>query len=820
MKNKNITKGLLVVISSLFFAFFIFVRGDVFALWENCCYDGSGAHNGRWNAEGTCCRTGTPSVCCTTEGNCTLIPCPTCNVCGNNTVNTGEDCDPPGSTCSNGQTCSSTCQCPDVPCNRCTLPNCPNPPLSNTASDYKLSNFVSCSDSGNCSSPTTHYRDCYEVPSAKPTISLVINPETVPTTKGFVSDTYSGAGIYVSPTQDDSVNDPINMVATYRDSTSAEIETLYIWFKKENTAPITPQYIDLNNSSTTQQRKTHSNSQFGFLMHKEGGAWVPYIPGIAGAGNTSGDRWLPTSYSNSEFYIFGPGSTGQNQLVKVKINSITSSGNSVILNFSLTFNNLTSKVEDGRYYIFMMGNDIFGFTPYNNYEPYTDGKTYSAVAAVIHNLWGPEQIRYYDQWLNSSKVWNVDLTKPVVSSVQAEVVGKTTVRYTWNIAENIALNNVVANLYFMTGFKNLKEVRVLGFTGGGTITPTLAFYYLPPETGTGIIGHLVSGYLVKITGDNRTGSLTVDMGDNGQGVLDFHVTAFDRGGNVGHNQELFDLRDWMITQGGLLYSQGIDVSIKEFASEPGTWSAKNLLKRVNYQYSDISTELVGIKTIGNPSAPTKSSTTASYMVRPYVILDYPSYYTVLKGLFEKRSESLPIQQLGNISTLNSLPPSPSSNTIFVGNTVGNLTVSSNFVCSAQGVFFVSQDLNIEGRIRNSVKDKDACIFIVGRNVNIGQGIHVSSDAVMQYDEVNAYILGDGTVTINKESGFLTYDGLYINGGIHSLTGVIMERTLKLQDRLYYPSFVVDHHSKYGKLARRLFGSQVNFQKIELGLKPY
>ncbi len=189
-------------------------------------------------------------------------------------------------------------------------------------------------------------------------------------------------------------------------------------------------------------------------------------------------------------------------------------------------------------------------------------------------------------------------------------------------------------------------------------------------------------------------------------------------------------------------------------------------------------------------------------------------------MFEKRSESLPIQQLGNISTLNSLPPSPSSNTIFVGNTVGNLTVSSNFVCSAQGVFFVSQDLNIEGRIRNSVKDKDACIFIVGRNVNIGQGIHVSSDAVMQYDEVNAYILGDGTVTINKESGFLTYDGLYINGGIHSLTGVIMERTLKLQDRLYYPSFVVDHHSKYGKLARRLFGSQVNFQKIELGLKPY
>jgi hypothetical protein len=34
----------------------------------------------------------------------------------------------------------------------------------------------------------------------------------------------------------------------------------------------------------------------------------------------------------------------------------------------------------------------------------------------------------------------------------------------------------------------------------------------------------------------------------------------------------------------------------------------------------------------------------------------------------------------------------------------------------------------------------------------------------------------------------------------------------------YPAFVVNHHSKYGVLARQLFGSQVLIQKTQVGLK--
>ncbi|NLZ24635.1 hypothetical protein GX888_02750, partial [Candidatus Dojkabacteria bacterium] len=95
----------------------------------------------------------------------------------------------------------------------------------------------------------------------------------------------------------------------------------------------------------------------------------------------------------------------------------------------------------------------------------------------------------------------------------------------------------------------------------------------------------------------------------------------------------------------------------------------------------------------------------------------------------------------------------------------------------------------------------------------------SSTQQLHYDEVNAYIFSDGTISISKESEDRPiFDGFYIGGGIHSRNEVNMKRYLKLGDRLIYPAFVVNHHSKYGILARELFGSQVNIQKTEVGFK--
>ena len=66
-----------------------------------------------------------------------------------------------------------------------------------------------------------------------------------------------------------------------------------------------------------------------------------------------------------------------------------------------------------------------------------------------------------------------------------------------------------------------------------------------------------------------------------------------------------------------------------------------------------------------------------------------------------------------------------------------------------------------------------------------------------------------------------WNGLYISGGIHSiLKMVIFGRSLKVADRLRFPALVVNHHSKYGMLAGRIFGNEAIIQSTEVGLKPY
>lgn len=807
-----------VVFLIFFSVFFSFFKGKVFAAccdtpwtgWKpsggSCCYSSKQADD--WVS--CCSKQDAINTGCTS-----VIPCGQCENCGNGSIDSGEDCES-DSDCAEGETCDGNCQCgsgggcTDPSCNP---PACEVPPLSSVATKYLLEDVYSCS---NCRG--TNKRDCYEDPSKQPSTSIQIHPESVPTSLGFVSDTHTGAG-KLTVKKDDSVNEPIRMVAKYTDTTSAEIEALYIWLRKSEESPITPQYIDLDGSSSGQTKQTKSNKQFGFLMHKEGNQWKPYIPGIVGAGNTSGDRWLKTGYNDNTFYIFGPGG---NRMVKVKVNSITASGSSIILDFSLSFNNLVSAVEDGQYNIFLKGNDTFGFTPYDNYNKYPN------IKAVIQDLYGPEQIRLYSDWNLSNKNWSIDLTKPVVTSAVVNIKedSKTRLLFNWSIDENLSLKYVVINLYYISGFKNLEPVRVINFTGGESIIPSIPFSYTPTEEGTGVVGMISGGYLNVIDNAYKNGSILVDAGDNGQGIFDFRVTAFDRGGNVSQNQYLFDFRDWIITQGGLLSAKSIDTTVREFTSEPTNWSTKSLLNRVNYLYSDLSTELVGIKKVGNLTAPVKSTTTKSYMIRPYLPKDLNSYYVTLKDLFEKRKNYISgIIDLGNKSVLNGkLTSNGITENQIAYLSSESLTVNNNFECDAYGIFFVSGDLNIKGKILNNNINKNACIFIVQGNVTIEEGLKSSSTVtkVMAYDEVNAYILANGTITIAKEKDSNVYDGLYINGGIHSLEsdGVVINRTLKLEDRFKYPALVIDMNSKYGVLSRTLFGGPMNMQKTEVGVKPF
>ena len=833
MGNNSFIKKVVLLI--VFFSFMFLSTSTILAsccggvsdgFWfDGCCYGCS-----TWDSKkmGSAC----PQDCCTTNATeCPIeVPC------------TGELCDD-----------DDDDEKPKPVCNRCTLGSCPNPPLADTGDDlYKFKDFLSCQDTGTCTD--WHYADCYEKPSVQPTASLTIYPNNVKTSYGFVSTTHTGSGV-----EPDLVNEPIRMVGRYTDSTAGEIEAMYIWFSNTATMPVTPKYIDLNNDSG-QAAKTASRLQYGFLMHRDSTGWKPYVPSIVGS--SAGDKWVQAAYSGNRFSIKGPDGL---PMVNIEILGIRMEGTSVVLDFNVSFRT-DNPVQDGMYNIFMMGNDVFGFTPYDNYDEYPE------VKSKIGDYWAPELIRFFDTWRDSNKDWWVDRNSPEIVSFDVKVEGRSSLTFTWDVRDNLSLYGIVGNLYVDENFKDLEPEFKTTVSSGGTLD--IVSPYIPHEIGSSKVGHLTDDYLFKILGTDGTGSATIYIGDNREGLIYLYITGFDKGGNRTEQDYIpFDLRDWMATQGGLLYSaQGTDVNSRVLSTEAlSYWNNQVLSGLGNFipSKADVSTELVGDLLTTSPLSPLKSNESAlydkvdSYMVRPYDIGNISSYYGILKTSFEKRKSSLPLGYIDSDTTLltgnliaksvtlvkpiipEPVVPDPierdpvyrtdpvdPSNPVVMGITnetirvldrIGSLTVGTPtipFNCNGLGLIFVSENLTINGPITNDSVNGDACIFVVKGDVIVQPGAHVSSDTQIRYDQLNAYILTDGEFVIQKENtSYTVTDPLFIGGGIHSLKGVRLERYLKLADRLVFPAFIVNHHSKYGVLAGQIFGTEVNFQKVEVGFKP-
>jgi hypothetical protein len=597
------------------------------------------------------------------------------------------------------------------------------------------------------------------------------------------------------------------MRSRHIDPDSSDIEALYIWLKTETAIPGTPLYIDIN-SDSGQTGKTYARNSYGFMMHKEGSNWVPYIPSLVGGSN---DKWIKASYSASRFPILGPNSQ---TLAFVEIHSVSGPGNSITMEFSLDYRGIISndalRVIDGTYNIFVMANDVFGFTPYDNYGP---------AVTKMGDYFDEEQIRFNRNWTDSGKDWSFDFTNPGVSDLTSVVSGPTNIRFEWDANDARGLYAVVGNIYASDGVENAENITDAVLTSAGVKTAINP--YLPLQQGDSTVGDLRSGYIaraINMGGIAQEGSLNVNVGANREGSLIYHATVFDNACNTDQSYSLFDLEDWIVTYGGLVYSSGgIEFQVKDLL-DPNIWNLVALLTKIKPAYADISSELYGDAS-STPSLLDKSSVTKSFSISPFKGFKGVDYYNDVRNTFERREIGIPnITRVPN--TTGTLTGNLGGGTIKVVDRIGNLTVgspSNAFTCDGKGVIFVSGNLTIENEILNSNYNHDACIFVVKGNVIINQGSN-SSGGSIGYDEINAYILTNGTVTITGDSSL---DGLYISGGIQSLGGInTIGRYLGLSYRDTHPVLVINHHSKYGIFSSTLIGNPVDMVKIEVGFKPY
>ena len=727
-------------------------------------------------------------------------------------------------------TCGSeTRTCYIDACSNCSLPNCPFP-LSNSDTSTPpmpnmiLNNFRSCTKGSPCGG-SVNYGQCYEPVSPQPTASLQIYPDAT-NIFDFFSSTHTGTRM-----PEYNLNDPIRMTATYTDINGAtDIEAVSVWFRDTAiTGEITsPLWIDTA-TNPSQVPRAQSNMDWGFMMRREGSSWRPYVPSYPSLGTP---RWVRALFTNNTFVISGPGGL---QMVRVTIGhnlqpSVASFGSNVVLPFQLSFNftEAYESVSQVTYQTYLMGNDVFSFTPNDNYS------------FSVDSYWAPGQLRYRTsptpaqlharQWGITGYPWVIDKDAPSVQSLSVTVISETNLRLDWTVADTREIYAVVGNIYASISMPS--NPPAIAITGSN-LDINSPHNLVTDDTD---LGRLNTGYAFRrldIGGTSYSGSANIDIGENKEGSLIIYLTVFDKAGNMHSRPLTFSLGDWIITHGGFAYSSnGKDYEMKTIGNQ-NAWNNVSALSGMIPSHADVSTELFGDS---NPSGtlPTSLDTSSllnSYHMRPFSMNTHiTSFYEELKRAYNDREIEGKVDLTTNLppvtalnGNLTNIPACLNTSSVCILKHTGNLHVgeTNRFVCDNWGVFFVDGDLIIHKGIENVNKARDACIFVVSGNVTVKEGEKASSESQLQYDEIHSYILADGSITIDPELGlFPKYDGVFVGGGLHSLGGLNMNRSLKLVDRNTYPALVVKYHSKYSVLSNLVFGSQVDILKRELGFKPF
>jgi len=482
--------------------------------------------------------------------------------------------------------------------------------------------------------------------------------------------------------------------------------------------------------------------------------------------------------------------------------------------------------------------------------------------------WSPIKV----QWQ-----WGIDRVPPSVSTHIETLPDKGLIKFEWTASDTDAnthsnLYAIVGNIYYSRTEKYEMKVSVDPLTEGVDILDEydgLDNNRFVPQDQQGVIGRLnddapdVPMFIVHsdMSSNSHSGIIYIDPGGNREGPLDVYLTVFDDAGNIGNCRSTMVLDDWFVTDGGLAYSASGTKYVSKVLGSSTDWiSPSRVLPPVNYgsgeslipSKADLSSEMWSNDSSLNDLIASKVALSKAYSIDSHVGhsigVAQGGYYGYLQENYEKNKKTIPTGELveldnDDLETITGIRPfnnfAPSNRlTDYCGTSKyclidytgilnvnqGNaFTMNQGFRCDGQSVIFVDGDLNINPNIDNSGEiNQNACIFVVSGNVNIKEGRNSSAFGSFRYDSVNAYILADGEVTIEHESSKDVdeiFDGVYINGGIHSLAGFNqVERYLQFIDRLQYPAVAIDYHPKYGVTAETFFGKPARIQRIEVAYR--
>lgn len=634
---------------------------------------------------------------------------------------------------------------------------------------------------------------------------------------GFTSDTHTGRDL----------NNPLEIVARYLDSDGIEdMKAIYVWFSEdtdETKSFITPNRIADPSEGLTAQVETTSN--WGFMVERTDGPtgnwdnfYVPHIEDVDGDGILDGEddaSWVLAGTRDvsgfPDISILGP--DGQELVFLYNFSFTYDAANQVEMNVNMNVNmdNVEGDIYEGTYNVWALAQDVAGFLPFDRY------------GEIDQNF-----------WRNSDVTWDVDLTDPTFEFSNTKPTSEKNVTLEYKPLDNLS--------------NPLPHVRIDACRSAGvnneTISSTATEF---GDTNPSYIMHLCSTFFneypdsIDVTcssGDclfheadsvQLYRNVRINTGDNSAGSITFRITVIDDAGNYVYSDLVHYLGDWAITKNSFVYgSNGVTSNTRPL--EDTAWDGLDI-SLLDYPYSFLASKadlsdsvLMGGNSYVNevlgdlvkPDLDINRSLKVSQF--PGVFISLP--YEELSRAFSFKSATLDnLELVEDPSTLSGSMIgdvcSPLAQYCVVQSTT-DLSISSGFNCNGKGLVLVNGNITINPDIENT-STSDACIIVASGNITIAEG----SVASEKYNKVNAYMVANGNIILSADSN---EDGLVVEGGLAAFgpdsSTIQIDRSMNILDRNIYPVLAVNNNPKYGILAKKLFGSQIDVFKVEVGFKPY
>jgi hypothetical protein len=443
--------------------------------------------------------------------------------------------------------------------------------------------------------------------------------------------------------------------------------------------------------------------------------------------------------------------------------------------------------------------------------------------------------------------WGIDLEDPILERVTQSINGPT------EIYLNLEIDGTGSNItdYVLSGYRDggaiTSRMNLLNPTGYDSISLRTGQDYPQgclPAVPSGNDCALNTWHFPNINIENYVSapnSLLVDIGQNEGGAVVIYTTAYDQACNDSMVDHVLDLRPWIATKGGVMYSQNaLGSNAKNFSEEDNpaqffeTGGGSTLR---NYSVEQIlnemttGTELISSRNEAITDLIHSADIGAVRANNIYDSNEKKNYW------FEYFKRKLDLQLSMENTPLKEFSITGNKVSDAVGCSVGescvmysddSIVIPEGYLCDAKTLIMSGGSITVTPEVTSSGNGIEGCIFLAKDRIYIKEGDHLSTGDIVRYDYVEGFFISEDQILIEQQldTGQPIRDGLEVRGGLVAFgrdstnsSAVLIQRNLRLFSYMN-PTVVITWDLRYAKLSEIFFGVEAAMYKQEVGFKAF